>query len=497
MTNEARPALSEISAALLVFGSSAAVLVIELVALRLLAPYLGLTLETSTTVIGIALAAIALGSWAGGRAADVVDPRRTLGPLLAASGVVAAITPFAVRGTAGLDPTSGLVLIVAGITILVPGALLSAVTPMVTKLMLTDLGRTGTIVGRLSGIGTVGAIVGTVITGFVLISVVRVSVILVGLGLLLVLAAAVVEVRIRGWMFGVVPAVLVLAGGLAAAVAPGGCDVETTYHCASVVEDPQDPDGRILVLDNLRHSYVDVTDPTVLEFAYVRAIAASIDTRYPAAEPLQAYHVGGGGLTLPTYLREQRPGTRSVVSEIDGGVLRVDTELLGVRTGDDLQVRIEDGRRGLARQDDAAHDVVVGDAFGDVSVPWHLTTREAVGEVRRILRPGGVYVLNLIDFDELGFARAQVRTLQDTFEDVVVLGADAPFDRPGVSGGNIVVVASDEPVDTAGLADRLGEREVPWVVAEGEDLDAWLGDAEVLTDDRAPVDQLLTTTPSR
>ena len=496
MTNEARPALSEISAALLVFGSSAAVLVIELVALRLLAPYLGLTLETSTTVIGIALAAIALGSWAGGRAADVVDPRRTLGPLLAASGVVAAITPFAVRGTAGLDPTSGLVLIVAGVTILVPGALLSAVTPMVTKLMLTDLGRTGTIVGRLSGIGTVGAIVGTVVTGFVLISVVRVSVILVGLGLLLVLAAAAVEVRIRGWMFGAVPAALVLAGGLAAAVAPGGCDVETTYHCASVVEDPQDSDGRVLVLDNLRHSYVDVADPTHLEFAYVRAIAASIDTRYPGTEALQAYHLGGGGLTLPTYLREQRPGTQSIVSEIDAGVLRVDTDLLGVRTGDDLQVRIEDGRRGLARQDDAAHDVVVGDAFGGVSVPWHLTTREALAEVRRVLRPGGIYTLNVIDFDGLGFARAQVRTLQDMFEHVVVTG-EAAVDGPGVGGGNIVIVASDDPIDAAGLADRLQARAVPWVVTEGADVDAWIGDAEVLTDDRAPVDQLLSPTPTR
>ena len=81
----------------LVFGSSAAVLVVELVALRLLAPYLGLTLETSTLVIGVALAAIALGSWLGGRSADVVQPRRTLAPLLAVSGAAVAVTPFAVR----------------------------------------------------------------------------------------------------------------------------------------------------------------------------------------------------------------------------------------------------------------------------------------------------------------------------------------------------------------------------------------------------------------
>ena len=86
----------------LVLWSSAAVLVVELVALRLLAPYLGLTLETNTLVIGIALAAIAYGSWAGGRAADRMPPQRLLMPLLLVSGVVVALTPFVVRASAGV-----------------------------------------------------------------------------------------------------------------------------------------------------------------------------------------------------------------------------------------------------------------------------------------------------------------------------------------------------------------------------------------------------------
>ncbi len=85
----------------------------------------------------------------------------------------------------------------AGLTIVVPGALLSAVTPMVIKLMLTTLSETGTVVGRLSGIGTVGAIFGTVMTGFVLISRVPVTGIMVGLGLLLLIAAIVVEIGVR------------------------------------------------------------------------------------------------------------------------------------------------------------------------------------------------------------------------------------------------------------------------------------------------------------
>ena len=164
------------------FGSSAAVLVVELAALRLLAPYLGLTLETNTLVIGTALTAIALGAWFGGRSADLVLPRRAIAPLLSGAGAAVAVTPFAVRGAGELGE-AGLLLIVAGMTIVIPGALLSAVKPMVNKLMLTTLAETGTVVGRLSGIATAGAIFGTVVTGFVLISRVPVTGIMVGLGL--------------------------------------------------------------------------------------------------------------------------------------------------------------------------------------------------------------------------------------------------------------------------------------------------------------------------
>ncbi|MDN4173662.1 fused MFS/spermidine synthase [Nocardioides sp. SOB77] len=479
--------------AALVFGSSAAVLVVELVALRLLAPYLGLTLETNTLVIGLALAAIALGSWAGGRAADVVDPRRALAPLLGGSGVVVAATPFLVRGAAE-SAGGSLLLLATAVTIGVPGALLSAVTPMVTKLALTSLAETGTVVGRLSGIGTAGSIVGTVLTGFVLVSAVPISGILVGLGVLLALAAVVVGVRVRGPR-GVAPTLaLVLAGtglgGLAAAVAPGGCDVETQYHCARVDTDPERSSGRVLVLDGLRHSYVDLSDATHLEFEYVQAVASVVDAVLPAGEPLAAYHLGGGGLTLPRYLAETRPGTTSLVSEIDPGVVAVDRDLLGLETGPALEVRVEDGRLGLASLADNSRDLVVGDAFGGVSVPWHLTTREAVAEVRRVLRREGVYAANLIDHGPLAFARAEVATLREVFDHVALVARPGAFDR--TAGGNVVVVASDEPLDLAAVTRGLADRDLGWEVRADADLDAWVGDADVLTDDRAPVDQLLT-----
>ncbi|WP_433544505.1 fused MFS/spermidine synthase (plasmid) [Streptomyces sp. CA-294286] len=482
--------------AVLVFGSSAAVLVVEIVALRLLAPYLGLTLETSTMVIGIALTAIALGSWLGGIIADRVEPRRLIGPALGVSGAAVALTPAALRATAEWAPA--MLFLIASLTILVPGALLASVTPIVTKLRLTSLAETGTVVGRLSGVGTVGAIVGTVLTGFVFVSRWPVSGILIGLGTLLLAGSALIEWRTRGWSGTPALAMVVVVGGLATTVVPGSCDTETRYHCVQVVADPVRDGGRTLVLDGVRHSYVDINDPTFLKFAYVRAMASVVDSSFPAGTPLAAHHLGGGGLTLPRYLAATRSGTRSTVSEIDSGVVRLDRNRLGLRSVPGTEVRVEDGRLGLRRLGAGSRDLIVGDAFGGVSVPWHLTTAEAMADVRRVLNEDGLYIANLIDHGDLAFARAEVATLRGTFQHVSLIGrpADIGVD-PNVTpvGGNMVVLASNRPVDLRKTQEALDARQIGWRIATGETLTSWIDSAPVLTDDYAPVDQLLQPSP--
>jgi len=168
--------------------------------------------------------------------------------------------------------------------------------------------------------------------------------------------------------------------------------------------------------------------------------------------------------------------------------------------GADVEVRVEDARLGLGRMATDSVDLVVGDAFGGVSVPWHLTTEEALAEVDRALRPGGKYVVNLIDHGEMAFVRAEVRTLQRVFEHVVALGepgtgvrrVSGSSDTRSLDQGNVVVVASDSAVDLDAVAAGLEQRGTGWVPLAGAALDAWVGDAMVLTDDHAPVDQLLT-----
>jgi spermidine synthase len=483
-------------AASVTFLSSGAVLVLEIVGLRLIAPYVGVTLQTSTAIIGFALAAIALGAWTGGAAADRTDPRRLIAPLMVGGGaLLVAVLPLVRFTGSWLDGAdAGAVLLLAAVAVVVPAALLSAVPPMVVKLQLATLSETGAVVGRLSGIGTLGGIAATFVTGFVLVAVLPSSVILVGTGVLTVLAGLAVAVLLRRrYGAGRVPVaalVVALAGTGLAVLAPSPCEEETAYHCARVVADPERATGRVLWLDTLRHSYVDTEDPRYLEFGYVQAIAAVTDAVAPEGEPLSALHIGGGGLTLPRYLAEVRPGTVSRVVEVDPGVVGIDREQLGLETSDALRVDVADGRVGLGEEPRGERDLVVGDAFGGLSVPWQLTTREALELVDAALDDDGVYAVNLIDHPPMGFVRAELATLRRVFPHVVLVAAGPVLD--GDDGGNVVAVASRAPLPEAAIARALAAQGSDWRIAAGAELDSFVGDAQVLTDDHAPVDQLLT-----
>jgi spermidine synthase len=160
-------------------------------------------------------------------------------------------------------------------------------------------------------------------------------------------------------------------------------------------------------------------------------------------------------------------------------------------TGDGLVVVVGDGRVTLAGEPGDAFDLVVGDAFAGPAVPWHLTTREFLDDVRRVLRPGGIYVLNVIDYPPLALARAEMATLREVFGRVAFLGPGSRLD--GSTGGNLILLASDAPFPDEAIRDELGARgDLDVLETDAGVLDAWIGDAPILTDDFAPTDQLLT-----
>ena len=177
---------------------------------------------------------------------------------------------------------------------------------------------------------------------------------------------------------------------------------------------------------------------------------------------------------------------------------RADRDELGLKSDTGIDVRVEDGRLGVGRLAAGGQDLIVGDAFGGVSVPWHLTTAEAIADVRTALNTTGIYVANLIDYGELSFLRAEIATLSQAFDHILLAGEprDLGLDLTAApDGGNFVVAASHRALDSDAIQTGLDARETPWKVMQGEALRQWVGDATPLSDNYAPVDQLLE--PSR
>ncbi len=494
-------------AAVLVFVASGAVLVLETLAGRLMAPYVGVTLESFTGIIGTILAGIALGSWVGGRLADQRDPRALLGPTLVLGGALSMVSIPVIDflGSSMRGATPPAIVFLTVMAFFVPTAVLSAVTPMVVKLQLGDLADTGAVVGRLSAIGTVGALVGTFATGFVLVAAWPTRPIIRVVGGLLIAGGLALWAWLRrdaddddglarptaGML------VVVVAAGALSFAAAHPCEEESAYFCARVEVDPDRPTGRVLWLDTLRHSYADVEDPTHLEFSYAQTMSDVLATIAPEGEALDVTHVGGAGMSLPRYLRATRPGTQSTVLELDPLMTEIATRDMGWEPGPDVTMAFGDARLRLDDVAAGSQDLVIGDAFGGVSVPWHLTTVEFVEDIESRLGPDGVYALNMIDYPDLGFARAELATLAAVFDNVAVL---APAERlRGEAGGNFIMVASNAalPVEemVARNAARGDDEDALWDGGSTLDdvtLADFLDGADVLTDDHAPVDTLIT-----
>ena len=482
-------ALPQPAAAALVFVAAGAVLMLEILAVRLLAPYVGLTLETTTAIIGAALAGIAIGAAVGGYFADRTDTRMLIVGLLIVGGLLTLLVVPTVRwlgpGARGDGNIAAL-----GITVLalVPAAaVLSAVSPSVAHLQLHDLTASGTIVGRLSAWATAGALIGTFGTGFVIVPLMPVSTAVIAIGAALLLIGVGVGVGSPLLSSTAVIAIAIAASGLGvlSATAASPCLRETEYHCVSLEAVPGKANAYQLKLDDAYNSYVKLGHPTYLKYRYTRWIADAIDGMDPGKKPLNAVFVGGGAFTLPRWLLATRPGSEAEVLEVDGGIVSVDEERLGLRTSPSLRAVVGDARMTMRDVPDHSADVVVGDAFSGYNIPWHLTTTEWLAEVKRVLKPGGLYALNAIDQDPFEFLKAETATMLKSFAAVrmitIVLEGDV------LAGGNAVLVGSDRP-----LPEAVSSSTALAYTSLQPEVEEFAAGAEPLRDDYAPVDQLRT-----
>lgn len=473
---------------------SAASLVVEIVAGRMLAPYVGMSLYTWTAIIAVVLAGFSAGHWWGGRIAGRPDALRYTGWTLIGAALTTALAVGLLRWIAGpvlagIDDPVWSIVVLCGAVFLLPSLFAGVPAPVLAQIGIETGRDSGKALGALFAAGAIGAIAGTLLAGFVFIS-------WLGSALTLAIVTAVYvlcAILCLAWgkaRLGPAGLASVLSLGLAgwAISAPSPCDVESDYFCIRSVDMSTDPDRpiRMMVLDHLVHGMSARDDPQVMFTDH----AAMLDglSRIRATRPdYSSFHIGGGTYSIPRAIAA-RGGGPVTVAEIDPQVTRIAArDFWFDPAGTEIMHR--DARVALASRANR-YDVIVGDAFTDIAVPAHLITREFYQLVRSRLRPGGSYLMNVIDFeDRLQVLGAVVRTLQEVFP-VVEVWTEAAQPRPGQRMVFVVVAGTErtplpgfrtrspEPIEFAALSDVMVAR-----ITGADDL--------VLTDDFAPINRLM------
>lgn len=485
--------------------SAAAGLVLEIVAGRMLAPYLGMSLYTWTAVIATVLAGLTVGHWIGGRMSETAHGtalRRVATMLFAAAATTAACLAL-VRGLAPwvLGWQAHPIVAVGALATLLfflPTFFIGTISPILTKLAV-DLAppeTRGRVIGRMYALGALGSIAGTLAAGYLFLAwigvigtVLAVAASLAVLGLAFALAARRAVVAVLGGIASA--AVVTIAGAAGALISP--CTEVSAYYCIRIVDLDDGPPTatRLMVLDHMGHGINHREDPTRLLSSYVALTDRLLEVRRPGGGAIDAFFIGGGAYTLPRAWAAARPGSRLEVAEVDPVVTRLAREHMWVEPGPEIDVRHRDARLRLNQMPAARKlDVVVGDAFHDISIPAHLTTAEFADLVRRRLATDGLYTLTVIDRPAQPMLMLSlVRTLRTAFP-VVEAWVDV---EQAESGGRMtaLLLASDHATGVNVLDDTRGERR--WARWPEPELDAAIAALAppLLTDDHAPVDRLM------
>ncbi len=260
--------------------------------------------------------------------------------------------------------------------------------------------------------------------------------------------------------------------------------VRTSTGVVELLRDPSRPSAVTVFINDAESSYVDLADPSHLEFEYMQQMVVVLDAAGPPPpEPLRVVHLGGAGCALPRALDAARPGSNQLVVEIDAELARLSRLWFDLPRSPRLRIRVADAREALGTLAGGEWDAIVRDVFAGIQVPGHVRTLEAAEEARRALAPHGLYLVNLTDRPPLTVARAEVATLRSVFPHVALI-ADPAILR-GRRYGNVVLVGSAEPIVTPALERELRGLPLPVRLVAGEELTDFAGTLLPLRDEEA------------
>ena len=486
------------------FFAGVSVMAVELGASRLMAPYFSSSQIVWTVIIGVIMIAMAIGNLWGGKLADKTNsPDRLYGRILIAA-IWIALIPFAGRWLiAGVSlllatfVTKNFLVWAALAACLVifafPCVLLGTVTPSLTKFTVDNLDNTGKTVGRLNALNTIGSIIGTFVPTFITIPAVGTA------ATFLIFAGVLAAIGIVYFAFA---RKRMIKGIVAAVVIVGLCFTLPTYSFAFwesdiTLEDEsiynylqvKDNDKRTVLSTNVLFGVQSIQrkDAELTGMYYDYALAApcmaGMDGRENDGRSVMILGMGSG--TYASYCVRYFPGVKVQGAEIDEKIADIATEYFGLPGS--VEVAVEDGRAYLTASQEQ-FDVIMVDAYQDITIPFQLSSVEFFTEVQRHLKPGGVMVVNL------NMTSAQDGSINQYLCDTMASVFAHTYTVNVPANTNTVVFCTDSD----GLRRTFDENRARLSNAKYADMMAkvaqslqdYTGGDCILTDDKAPVELL-------
>ncbi|MFE5835639.1 spermidine synthase [Arthrobacter sp. NPDC056493] len=250
-----------------------------------------------------------------------------------------------------------------------------------------------------------------------------------------------------------------------------------------LIADQDNSTGWLLRINGVMSSHIDLADPLFLDFEYMRWMSALIESRWPPeTKPrLRGLHLGGGACSLARYFHAAYPDARQVVVELDGKLAEYVRGWFDLPKAPLLRLRVGEARAVTETLTPDTRDFIIRDVFAGAATPLPLTTAEFNGHVRRVLAPGGIYVVNSGDGPELKNAREDAATIAAAFEHTLIIADPAML--KGRRYGNMVMAGSDQPFDDdPQLARRLLGGAVPAHIWNDAKVRAFAAGAQVRHD---------------
>jgi spermidine synthase len=516
----------------IIFFSSACIMVVEIVAGRLIARHLGSSLYTWTSIIGVVLAGMSIGNYLGGKMADRYSPERSLGLLFLGASVSCVLSLYLNNLVGELQQHWDMmfpfrVILSSLFIFILPALALGTISPVTAKMALDRSLRVGSTIGSVYAWGAIGSILGTFATGFFLIAALGSK----GVVLLIAMGLGFIGLCLGPWR--ILQTVWVLLIGVFFWLSQSGsfisfqlaCDYglqegqrkkvsedgrsywerylfsrDGNYQFVKVYEEKTDDNRsfRTLVLDYLIHGYYDISDPKDIRYSYEKVYAEMARLFVGEKKGISAFFLGGGAYTFPRWVHANWSDATCDVAEIDPLVLEANHAAIDLDRDTKIRTYVMDARIVVDELPPGRlYDMIIGDAFTDLSIPYHLTTVEFQQKLANRLKPDGVLLQNVIDdFGKAGyFLGAYMLTLKQVFKHVYIF-CTGRYDV-SMQRDTFVLVAfnTDDPAIHEGIQKFHG--------GHGLELDASLLNEHhmsqlasrcknrILTDDNAPVENLI------